>query len=108
MVPNPSAPLCVLVTGCAGFIGASVGQILLDEGHQVVGIDNLNHAYDVQLKEWHLARLQERPHSNFHRVDITDPRSLQRLLELPDVRTSQPINGVINLATRAGVRPGLD
>ena len=46
-----------LVTGCAGFIGARVSEMLLDEGHGVVGVDNLNDAYDIRLKDWRLKRL---------------------------------------------------
>ena len=46
-----------LVTGAAGFIGSKVAELLLRDGHQVVGVDNLNAAYDVRLKEWRLAQL---------------------------------------------------
>ena len=49
----------ILVTGCAGFIGSKVAALLLDQGHEVVGIDNVNDAYDVRLKEWRLAQLQD-------------------------------------------------
>jgi UDP-glucuronate 4-epimerase len=45
-----------LVTGAAGFIGAKVAELLLDDGQRVVGVDNLNDAYDVRLKQWRLAR----------------------------------------------------
>ena len=45
----------ILVTGCAGFIGAKVSQLLLDAGQTVVGYDNLNDAYDPRLKAWRLA-----------------------------------------------------
>jgi|GEM_PF-6875331 len=41
-----------LVTGCAGFIGSTVAALLLNQEHEVIGIDNLNDAYDVRLKEW--------------------------------------------------------
>ena len=47
-----------LVTGCAGFIGSHVTAMLLDQGHEVLGIDNLNQAYDPRLKAWRLERLR--------------------------------------------------
>jgi UDP-glucuronate 4-epimerase len=50
----------VLVTGCAGFIAARVTELLLADGHTVVGLDNLNDAYDVRLKRWRLAQLAGR------------------------------------------------
>ena len=46
-----------LVTGCAGFIGSKVTELLLQDGHQVVGVDNVNDAYDPRLKTWRLDRL---------------------------------------------------
>ena len=61
-----------LVTGAAGFIGAKVSEFLLRDGHTVIGIDNLNDAYDVRLKHWRLAQLAGKPGFEFHRLDITD------------------------------------
>ena len=89
----------VLVTGCAGFIGARVTELLLDQGHTVVGVDNLNDAYDVRLKHWRLARLEGRPGFTFHRLDITDRPALAR-----STFNVQRFDAVINLAARAGVR----
>lgn len=88
----------VLLTGCAGFIGARVGQQLLDAGHAVAGIDDLNAAYDVRLKEWRLARLLTRPNFRFHRGSITDRQQIASATE------GMPVDAVINLAARAGVR----
>ena len=48
----------ILVTGCAGFIGARVCRLLLDSGQEVIGIDDMNDAYDVRLKEFRLGELQ--------------------------------------------------
>ena len=85
-----------LVTGSAGFIGAKVAELLLEQGHHVTGIDNLNDAYDVRLKEWRLSRFDGRSGFEFKRVDICDK---QALLGVFDKR----FDAVINLAARAGV-----
>lgn len=91
----------ILVTGAAGFIGAQVCARLLADGHQVVGVDNLNEAYDPRLKEWRLARLQTTPDFRFHRLDITAPESLTPVWQGP------AYDAVVNLAARAGVRQSL-
>lgn len=87
-----------LVTGAAGFIGAQVAAELLARGDQVIGVDNLNDAYDPRLKEWRLQRLL--PHAGFHfeRLDISEATALAPLPGLG------PFDAVINLAARAGVR----
>ncbi|MCF6277738.1 MAG: SDR family NAD(P)-dependent oxidoreductase [Anaerolineales bacterium] len=88
-----------LVTGAAGFIGSRVSQLLLDEGHQVIGIDNLNDAYDVRIKEFRLNFLLNEENFSFHKLNITDWEAVRAIAE------SRPqIDGVINLAARAGVR----
>ncbi len=61
-----------LVTGAAGFIGSRVTEFLLADGHSVVGVDNLNDAYDVRLKDYRLKKLVGRPGFTFHRMDISD------------------------------------
>ena len=68
-----------LLTGVAGFIGSQVAVRLLREGHDVVGVDNLNDAYDVRLKEWRLKNLEGLDRLTFHRTDITDRGQLERL-----------------------------
>jgi len=90
-----------LVTGAAGFIGSDVARRLLDDGHTVVGVDNLNDAYDVRLKEWRLARLIDRPRFEFRRGDIADPEGARLAWG------ERAYDGVVNLAARAGVRPSL-
>ena len=92
-----------LLTGCAGFIGAKVAEFLLDDHHAVIGIDNLNDAYDVRLKHWRLAQLQGRPGFEFHHLDILNREGLEQL-----AASQQPIAAVINLAARAGVRYSVD
>ncbi|MGH7352841.1 MAG: GDP-mannose 4,6-dehydratase, partial [Candidatus Methylomirabilales bacterium] len=76
--PTPDT-LTILVTGCAGFIGWKVSERLLREGHRVIGVDNLNDAYDLRLKEWRLAQLEGHPNLSFHRLAITDREALQEL-----------------------------
>jgi UDP-glucuronate 4-epimerase len=89
---------CHLLTGAAGFIGARVAEQLLVEGHHVVGLDNLNDAYDRRLKDWRLKRLQGQSGFTFHRVDIADRAALTRAWG------EGTYDGVLNLAARAGVR----
>ena len=86
-----------LVAGCAGFIGAKVTEFLLADGHEVTGVDNLNHSYDVRLKEWRKARIEDWPAFSFVEADITDPGRLGGLVD-------SGYDGVLNLAARAGVR----
>ena len=92
-----------LVTGAAGFIASRVIAILLDRGDTVSGIDNLNDAYDVRLKQWRLANLEGRPGFRFERLDLGDREGLGRLFA-----DHQPFDGVINLAARAGVRQSVE
>jgi len=97
----------ILVTGCAGFIGWKVSERLLREGHRVIGVDNLNDAYDVRLKEWRLAQFEGHPNFSFHRLDITDREALSRLFPSRLTPHLSPLTAVINLAARAGVRPSV-
>lgn len=91
-----------LVTGTAGFIGSKVAEFLLQDGHQVVGVDNLNAAYDVRLKEWRLAQLQAWPDFTFRRLDITDKAGIETLFR------EFAFKGVLNLAAWAGVRRSVE
>jgi UDP-glucuronate 4-epimerase len=90
-----------LLTGAAGFIASRVAELLLAGGHSVLGIDNLNDAYDVRLKHWRLAQLDGKPGFEFQKLDITDRRQLRRAWAST---TSPPFDAVLNLAARAGVR----
>ena len=89
-----------LLTGAAGFIASRVAELLLEDGHTLVGVDNLNDAYDVRLKEYRLARLKSRPGFTFHKLDISDRAAFNQKSEI----YNQPFDAVINLAARAGVR----
>ncbi len=92
-----------LVTGAAGFIASKVCDLLLQDGHNVVGVDNLNHAYDVRLKEWRLAQLSGRKGFQFEKLDITNRDGLEQMF-----RAQEPFDAVINLAARAGVRASVE
>jgi UDP-glucuronate 4-epimerase len=86
-----------LVTGCAGFIASRVTQLLLNSGHTVVGIDNLNDYYDVSLKKHRVSQLKS-PNFHFSVLDLEDATLVNDLFE------KNKFDGVINLAARAGVR----
>jgi len=92
----------ILVTGAAGFIGAALCERLLGRGDEVVGVDNLNDYYDVDLKRARLARLDPDDRFEFAKIDITDRAALDRLFE--DTRPAR----VVNLAAQAGVRYSLE
>jgi len=72
-------PARYLVSGAAGFIGARVTDFLTADGHEVVGIDNLNDAYDVRIKHYRLDRLQQIPGFSFYRGDICDRLLLEKI-----------------------------
>ena len=91
----------ILVTGCAGFIGFFTTQRLLERGDTVVGIDNLNAYYDVQLKRDRLAQLSSRKGFHFEESDIIDSKAVAALF------SSHAFDGVIHLAAQAGVRYSL-
>lgn len=91
----------ILITGVAGFIGMHCALRLLDRGDDVVGIDNLNDYYDVQLKSARLARLQSHSKFTFFKIDISDRRAMQNLFA-----KERPYR-VIHLAAQAGVRYSL-
>lgn len=92
-----------LVTGAAGFIASRVCDMLLDEGHSVVGVDNLNDAYDVRLKDYRLGKLQQRPNFTFVKQDIADRAAVEALFA-----TAGSYDAVFNLAARAGVRASVE
>jgi UDP-glucuronate 4-epimerase len=96
-----------LISGAAGFIAARVAEMLLEQGHQVVGLDNLNNAYDLRVKHWRLKRLQERTGFHFFQMDISDRQAAAQLAQASREQGVETFDAVINLAARAGVRQSL-
>ena len=92
----------VILTGAAGFVGFHLAQALLDQGIQVLGIDNLYPYYDPALKQARLDLLAGRPGLSFEAVDIADHEKIESLF-----RSFQP-DAVIHLAAQAGVRYSLE
>jgi UDP-glucuronate 4-epimerase len=88
----------IILTGAAGFIGYHVAQKLLQEGHDVTGIDNLNDYYDVNLKKDRLSLLQQNRGFSFYREDISNTPRMLEIFEKDQPRR------VIHLAAQAGVR----
>tara|TARA_Y100001960_G_C14741783_1_gene863409 strand:+ start:1121 stop:2077 length:957 start_codon:yes stop_codon:yes gene_type:complete len=90
------------VTGVAGFVGQKTAQLLLRDGFNVVGIDNLNEYYDIRLKEYRLSQLTGKNGFKFINIDIED------IDKLNEIMIDYKFQGVINLAARAGVRYSLE
>ncbi len=91
-----------LITGAAGFIGMHVAQALLAEGTRVIGIDNLNDYYDVQLKAARRNQLSQNQNFTFYHADFTDATALAEI-----TAKHQDITHVIHLGAQAGVRYSL-
>jgi UDP-glucuronate 4-epimerase len=93
----------ILATGVAGFIGSRVTEMLLEQGYEVCGIDNMCPAYDLRLKDYRLARLEGRAGLDFHLADIADRGSISAIWD-----ECGPFEAVVNLAARAGVRQSVE
>lgn len=114
-----------LVTGAAGFIASKVAEMLLAEGHTVVGVDNLNDYYDVRLKDYRLGRLlgaqskalgadPKRSAYVYNRTTLVNGRfefrvlDIEHLAPLEEVFRAHKLDAVFNLAARAGVRYSME
>ncbi len=89
------------VSGAAGFIASRVAEFLIKDGHTVVGVDNMNDAYDVRMKEYRLGKLQDLPGFTFHKLDISEKSTIEHFKD-------NSFDAVINLAARAGVRSSVE
>lgn len=92
--------MAIIVTGVAGFIGSHVARALLARGERVVGIDNLNDYYDVQLKRDRLTDIAH-PHFAFHQIDFADHVALDDALRVVEIDT------IVHLGAQPGVRYSL-
>ena len=91
-----------LVTGAAGFIGAALSRVILDRGDQVVGVDDLNDYYDVDLKKARLKGLTSSRSFVFQRLDIANRAEISHLFK------TEEFDVVVNLAAQAGVRYSIE
>ena len=91
-----------LVTGAAGFIGMYTAKHLLEQGHQVVGLDNLNDYYEPELKQHRLAQLTSFANFNFVELDLANREGIAKLF------AAEKFNRVIHLAAQAGVRYSIE
>lgn len=89
--------MIILLTGAAGFIGFHAAQALLEQGHDVIGVDNLNDYYDVALKQARLERLRSYSQFDFHNLDIADAGAL-------NIFHGRGVSHILHLAAQAGVR----
>lgn len=92
----------ILVTGAAGFIGSNLSARFLKEGNEVVGLDNLNDYYDVNLKKKRLERLETEEGFRFVRVNLEDRDAMSALF------ADERFDIVVNLAAQAGVRYSIE
>ncbi|MBL4711486.1 MAG: NAD-dependent epimerase [Gammaproteobacteria bacterium] len=92
----------ILVTGVAGFIGMNVAKVLLERGDEVIGIDNLNDYYEVQLKYDRLKLIENHDSFTFIKMDIADRDAIKSLFE------KEKFQRVFNSAAQAGVRYSIE
>lgn len=91
-----------LVTGAAGFIGCALSKRLCQQGHTVIGIDNLNEYYEVSLKKSRLERLASEDNFKFYKLDLVEREEISKLF------VEEKFDRVIHLAAQAGVRYSIE
>lgn len=91
-----------LITGGAGFIGSTLADRLLAQGHKVIAVDNFDPYYDIKLKEKNIEKSLQNPNYLLEKVDILDLKELKRIFR------DNKVDFVMHLAARAGVRPSLE
>ncbi len=91
----------ILITGGAGFIGSTLADVLIQEGHSLIVIDNFNNYYNVKIKWRNIAHLLSHPHYKLYVAD------LEKKEDLLPIFAQNSIDVVVHLAGRAGVRPSL-
>ena len=94
--------MIILVTGCAGFIGFHLTKKLLLENHHVLGIDNLNDYYDVNLKKRRLKQLFNSKNFKFYKVDLIEKQKIKEIFK------NNNIDFIFHFAAQAGVRYSID
>lgn len=92
----------ILITGGAGFIGSSLADSLLNEGNDIVVVDNFNDYYAYEIKEANVKHNLDNPHYHLYKIDLTDKKALKNVFAENDFDT------VVHLAGRAGVRPSIE
>lgn len=91
----------ILVAGCAGFIGSHLSERLLEENHELIGLDNFSPFYDRKIKERNLNDLFDHSSFTFFELDILDKEELFN-------KIPKDVDLIVNLASRAGVRPSIE
>jgi UDP-glucuronate 4-epimerase len=99
---RPRIRMTTLITGAAGFIGYHVARRFAERGERVIGVDNLNDYYSVNLKRRRLAQLASFPSFRFHRVELADRKALAEALR------GETVRAVIHLAAQANARYGVE
>ncbi|MFB4213364.1 NAD-dependent epimerase [Shouchella sp. JSM 1781072] len=94
--------MVILVTGAAGFIGASLSKVLIEKGYTVLGVDNLNNYYDSQLKRDRLKELEDSKLFKFVEMDIANLDLLYSIFK------EERVTHVLNMAAQAGVRYSIE
>jgi UDP-glucuronate 4-epimerase len=94
--------LKILITGIAGFIGSHVGEKLLNQGHEVIGIDNFDTFYARKFKEYNLSQFRNSENFLLYEMDIRNKEQLSEIFQ------KHKIDAVIHLAAKAGVRPSIE